>query len=112
MTTRQKLIWLVGAAVLMIGLTLAVALSSGGDGSDGDSFEGVLVAVEPDHLSLRLDEPADGKEVIDFIVRPADRARLGLSHLRVHLRDSLPVVVLSERVGDDYVARDVLDAPF
>ncbi len=113
MTTRQKLIWLVAAAVLMVGLTVVIALSGGGDsGGEGNSFEGLLVEVEPDHLSLRLNEPADGEEVIDFTVRPADRARLSLQHLQVHVRDELPVVVLYERDGDEYVARDVLDAPF
>lgn len=113
-TTRQKMVAL-GVALLLLGSVIGAVLAFGssGDGGSGElqAADGVLVAVQPDRLRLRLSEPLDGKSEIDFVVRPDDQAALDIAHLQIHSADGLPTRVLYERDGDTYVARSAQDLP-
>jgi hypothetical protein len=52
-----------------------------------------------------------GRSEVEFVVRPEDRSRLNLPHLRVHPSDELPTGIYYVRDGDRYVVRSAADLP-
>jgi hypothetical protein len=114
MEGREKALWLAGAGVALLSLVVVVVLAAGSGGGDDESlrsFDGVLTVVEDDRLRLLLDEPADGRNEIELVVRPEDRAALDIQHLELHAAQALGTRIFYERDGEEYIAREALDLP-
>lgn len=107
------MLWLAGAGALLLSLIVVVVVVAGSGGGDDSlrSFDGELTVVEDDRLTLLLDQPANGRNEIEFVVRPEDRAALDIPHLRLHAAQNLGTRVYYERDGEEYVAREAADLP-
>ena len=113
MEGREKTLWLAGAGALLLSLIVVIALLAGSGGDDDSlrSFDGQLTVVDDDRLRLVLDEAVDGRNEIDFVVRPEDRQALDIPHLQLHSAQSLGTRIYYERDGEQYIAREADDVP-
>ena len=99
-----------GGLIVALLVVVAVVLLAGGGGggstSSSGQVRGVLLTVSDQQLVLRN----QGGETETFEIRPQDRGRLDLFHLRQHAADQLPSIVYYDQVGDTSFAVRVVDA--
>jgi hypothetical protein len=75
------------------------------------SVDGTLLVVESDRLVLDTFTPIDGKQEVEFTIRPRDASHFDLAHLRSHSSIALPTRLFYERDGDEFFAVYKEDAP-
>jgi hypothetical protein len=111
-SARERGVWLGIALVLLASLVIGIVVLAGNGEDGGAEFaDGVLVDATGDRLRIDLVQPIDGRDQLDLVVRPADRAELDIPHLQEHVRARLPTRVHYEREGGEYVARRADDLP-
>jgi hypothetical protein len=112
-SSREKAVWF-GALLLLFALFVIGVVAFGGKDDEPEevrSADGVLTRVEADRLHVRRNRELGGRSEVGFVVRPEDRSRLNLPHLRVHASDELPTRIYYVRDGDRYVVRSAVDLP-
>ena len=103
---RRDLLRLVALIAALLAIVAVVLLAGGGGGASKattGSARGILTEVDGDRLVL---QPAGGGQPQEFAIRPHDRRRIDLFHLRQHAADALPSIVQYEEVdGTRYAVR-------